>query len=115
MPDKSFVRHRNHVAGKEVRPFVIASLPTFRRRGRLSRISIQPICNYVMVILLGPEHPRKALAGDPLGVCRELVWQHDIVELISLFFALGEQSIEIREGVLQQRSEEHTSELQSLT
>src|ERR1700726_1675583 len=67
------VWHGNHVSVVQVSPLMIASLPSLLGWAWVVRVASQPILDDVMIELLGPEHPRKALAHDVLRVCGEIL------------------------------------------
>src|ERR1700730_743893 len=81
-------------------PFVVASLPPFFRRGRISQISLQPISDDVVVELLGPQHASKTLAHHVPRIGREVLRNDGGVELISFTLAKREGPVEAFEGTL---------------
>ena len=62
-----FVRHRDHVARKEMRPVVVASFQALRWRGWLGRVALQPVRDDIVIILLRPQHAGEGLARHQLA------------------------------------------------
>src|ERR1700730_11087109 len=53
------VRHGNHICVVHVGPLMIASALALLWRGWGSGVSLEPILDYIVIELFGPEHSRK--------------------------------------------------------
>src|ERR1700685_3783582 len=73
---------------------MIASLPPLLGRGRVVRVAAQPILDDVVIELLGPEHPCKALAHNVPRVCGKILRNHRCVEIIGLTLPECERFVE---------------------
>src|ERR1700730_9166743 len=78
------VRHGNHVSVVQVSPLMITPFPSLLGWTWVVRVASQPILDDVMIELLGPEHPRKALAHDVLGVSGEILRNDRCVKFFRL-------------------------------
>src|SRR6266403_4216350 len=76
-------------------PVVIPSLPALLGWGRMACVPLQPLLNYVMIKLLGPEHARKALAHHILRIRRQILGNHVCVELLRLMLAPRDDPVKI--------------------
>src|SRR5882724_5294945 len=93
-----FVRHRDDVFHVAMDPLVVAAAEAGSGRRGLCRITVQPLCDVVMKILLRPEHPGESLALNAAEILvRDLALQRRI-KGVRLGFAQIEGLLEISEG-----------------
>ena len=74
---------------------MIAAVATLRRRRRIAGIAFQPFLDYVVIELLRPQHPGKALAHDVLRIGGEILRESRCVEFVGFALALREDPVEI--------------------
>src|SRR6266849_9325449 len=94
------VGHGDYVSVVQMSPLVIAAVLAFLWGRRIARIALQPVLNYIVVKLLGPQHPGETLAHDVLGIRREVLWNDCRVELVGLALAERERFVEVGKSVL---------------
>src|SRR5262252_6907975 len=82
----------------KVRPLAVAASFPFCGRRRLAGIAFEPILYYIVVELLRPEHPGKALTHDILCIGRQILRNDCAVKLISFILTHTEQLIETIES-----------------
>ena len=88
------VWHGDDVLIIKVRPFLVAAVPALRRWRGARGIALQPRLYVVMIKLLRPQHPRKRLPHDGLGIVGELFRDSCSVKLFGFFLARHEQAVE---------------------
>src|SRR5438270_12616922 len=81
-------------------PLAISAVLAFLRWGRICGIAIQPIFDYVMVELLGPQHAGETLAHHVLSVGRENTRNDGGVEFICFAMTKCHDVIEITKRAL---------------
>ncbi len=78
---------------------MIAPAVALAGRGRISGIALQPVFDYIVIKLLGPQHAGKALAHHVLRVRRKILRNHRGIKLICLALALGKGVVEAGKSV----------------
>ncbi len=94
------VRHGDDVRVVQMSPLVVATLPALWGWRRIAKIALQPILNYVVIELLGPQHTGEALTHDVLRVRGKVLRYHRCVELVGFAPAESKRLIEAGKGVL---------------
>ena len=77
-----FVRHGEHVFVVDVRPFGIAPSKALRRGRRLSRVTVEPFLDDVVIELLRPQQTRDGLPRDVARVGRQRRGEQARIKLI---------------------------------
>ena len=93
------VGHGDDVGVVEVRPFAVAAVFAFGGRRRLVRVAVNPFRHVVVEELFRPNHPGERLTLDVARVGVGDVLLQLGVELVGLAAALGEDGVEVGEGV----------------
>src|SRR5215813_8746116 len=94
------IRHGNDIGIVEMCPLVIS--PTDARRRRLGggRITIQPLLNYVVIELFGPEHTGECLTHDQPRIIGKISGNDGPIELVSLVDPSDEDIFKVYESLL---------------
>src|SRR5438128_982509 len=81
-------------------PLVVATLAALLRRGRIARVTLEPVFDYVVVKLLGPQHAGKALTHDVLRIRRKVLGNNSGIELVGFVLAQSESLVEAGKRIL---------------
>src|ERR1044071_830506 len=94
------IRHRNDIGVVEMFPLVIATTDTLSWRFGRARISVQPLLDYVVIELFGPEHAGECLAHDESRIVGKMFGNDGLIELIGFVNTRGEDLFKVRERLL---------------
>src|ERR1700754_699562 len=81
-------------------PFIISSIQPFCRWFGFSRITIQPVMNIVMIVLLAPQHPGKGLALYHFMISILCVLLKRVVKFICFILPGFKYPIKVVKGLL---------------
>src|SRR6266704_2208352 len=81
-------------------PLMVTALPALLRRGRVARVTLQPVLDYVVVKLLGPQHAGETLAHNILCIRGKVLRNEGGVKLIGFALTQRESLVETGKRIL---------------
>src|SRR5437588_4472219 len=84
-----FIRDRDDVGVIEMFPIVIAALASLSRRRRRLRITVQPLLNDIVIVLLGPKQSAQRLPHYCASIVGKIGRDYGLVKFICFVNAIG--------------------------
>src|SRR5437868_6633313 len=89
------VRDGDDISVVEMFPFVIAALASLSRRRRRLRITVQPLLNDIVIVLLGPKQSAQRLPHYCASIVGKIGRDYGLVKFICFVNAIGKGLLEI--------------------